>query len=489
MAASLLTRTTDQRRWPSPLLALQRWSPRAGRLAWWGAGLLLALLVTAPAWLPWTSPDLNLLWEEAKGTDDAKHHMLRLYLFEWLTQRGVWYPRWAPDLFMGYGYPVFNYYAPGVYYTGLALRALLRQDVWDAYRSTGVLAALLGAERDLRPGGRRLAPPGAWGAGRRRRALRAVRLPDHALPARGRPRGPGAGPPALAALRRLADLAGRDTRAAQAAWLVATALATAALLLTHSLVAAARPGHHPGLGGGPAPASCRTGRPWAGWPWPSSWAPASRPPSGSPRRARAGRCSWRSGGRGTWTPGPGCSTWGADARSSSRRRTARPAPGRSTCTCSTPTSTSSWSPSSPAWPRPGAGPPGRSWPRCPWPRLATPRPRPAPGPAGVSLPAPGPGSAGPCCSPSASRCGASSPPSPSCSGRGACWAPSATASPSPGRAAWGPCGRWPRGARPPGGAPGAGPSPGRPWAWCCSTGGAGARCPSTPTRSAPWTGG
>ncbi|HEX2515951.1 MAG TPA: 6-pyruvoyl-tetrahydropterin synthase-related protein, partial [Chloroflexota bacterium] len=238
MAASLLTRTTDQRRWPSPLLALQRWSPRVGRLAWWASGLLLALLVTAPAWLPWTSPDLNLLWEEAKGTDDAKHHMLRLYLFEWLTQRGVWYPRWAPDLFMGFGYPVFNYYAPGVYYTGLALRALLRQDIWDAYRSTGVLAALLGA------GGTFALVLSVW----RRLAL-------GVLAAAAVLYGPyvyqttlfqrGAVPEALGlGLLPWLPLGAwqtwrAETPGRQAAWLAATALATAALLLTHTLVAAA----------------------------------------------------------------------------------------------------------------------------------------------------------------------------------------------------------------------------------------------------------
>lgn len=161
MTASLLTRTTHRRpgqAWPwlgRKRLPGQRrqgqWRERQvrhlhrGGPLWWTLGLLAALLFTAPAWLPWTDPDLNLLWEEAKGLDDAKHHMLRLFLLGWLVDHGVWHPRWVPDLFMGYGYPVFNYYAPGFYYVGLLLRGVLGLDVWNAYRAVGVMAAIVAA--------------------------------------------------------------------------------------------------------------------------------------------------------------------------------------------------------------------------------------------------------------------------------------------------------------------------------------------------------
>jgi hypothetical protein len=105
---------------------------------WWLLGLLTALAVTVPAWLPWLDPSIDLM-----ATDDGKNHLIRLYHLEWLLQRGVWYPRWVPDMFLGYGYPLFNYYAPAFYYLALALRALFRFDLWDAFRVVGVLAAVL----------------------------------------------------------------------------------------------------------------------------------------------------------------------------------------------------------------------------------------------------------------------------------------------------------------------------------------------------------
>jgi uncharacterized membrane protein len=102
-------------------------------------GPLFVLLLSVPAWLPWLAPDVNL-WE----VDDAKNHLIRLFHFQWLLAHGVWYPRWVPEMFLGYGYPLFNYYAPGFYYLALTLKVLLRLDLWDAFRSVGVFACLTG---------------------------------------------------------------------------------------------------------------------------------------------------------------------------------------------------------------------------------------------------------------------------------------------------------------------------------------------------------
>ncbi|MEZ4835956.1 MAG: hypothetical protein R2873_28825 [Caldilineaceae bacterium] len=37
---------------------------------------------------------------------------------------GFFYPRWVPELMLGNGYPVFNYYAPATYYVAEALHLL-----------------------------------------------------------------------------------------------------------------------------------------------------------------------------------------------------------------------------------------------------------------------------------------------------------------------------------------------------------------------------
>jgi hypothetical protein len=106
----------------------------------WVAGLVVALLLTAPAWLPWLDPR-QYLW----GVDDAKNHMIRIYHLRWLIERGVWYPRWLPDMYMGYGYPVLNFYAPIFYYLSWGLGQVLHLSVWDAFRASGVVAALVSA--------------------------------------------------------------------------------------------------------------------------------------------------------------------------------------------------------------------------------------------------------------------------------------------------------------------------------------------------------
>lgn len=51
------------------------------------------------------------------GTD-AELHIFRLHELSLLLQGGEYYPRWAPNFYHGYGYPIFNYYAPLSYYVG-----------------------------------------------------------------------------------------------------------------------------------------------------------------------------------------------------------------------------------------------------------------------------------------------------------------------------------------------------------------------------------
>ena len=50
---------------------------------------------------------------------DAELHIFRLAELARLVRGGEIYPRWVPSFYYGYGYPIFNYYAPLSYYMGL----------------------------------------------------------------------------------------------------------------------------------------------------------------------------------------------------------------------------------------------------------------------------------------------------------------------------------------------------------------------------------
>ena len=63
----------------------------------------------------------------AEGTD-AELHIFRLHELSLLIRGGEFYPRWAPNFYHGYGYPIFNYYAPLTYYLALPLELLPRVD-------------------------------------------------------------------------------------------------------------------------------------------------------------------------------------------------------------------------------------------------------------------------------------------------------------------------------------------------------------------------
>ncbi|MCA9939884.1 MAG: hypothetical protein KC418_14680, partial [Anaerolineales bacterium] len=84
-------------------------------------------------------------------SDDAAFHLLRLTQLDVLLRQGVWYSRWAPDMAQGYGYPLFNFYAPLAYYAAallshlgaglnLGLRLAFALSIWGAGLSTYRLA-------------------------------------------------------------------------------------------------------------------------------------------------------------------------------------------------------------------------------------------------------------------------------------------------------------------------------------------------------------
>jgi hypothetical protein len=76
---------------------------------------------------------------------DAELHIFRLAELSYLIRGGEFYPRWAPNFFHGYGYPIFNYYAPLVYYVALLFELLPWVDPVAAVKAVFVLGLLIGA--------------------------------------------------------------------------------------------------------------------------------------------------------------------------------------------------------------------------------------------------------------------------------------------------------------------------------------------------------
>ena len=77
---------------------------------------------------------------------DAGLHMLRIGVLDRHVREGVLLPRWTPDLLLGFGYPLFNFYAPASYYVAEVL-LLLGLDVYHAFvasMAVFVLAAGVG---------------------------------------------------------------------------------------------------------------------------------------------------------------------------------------------------------------------------------------------------------------------------------------------------------------------------------------------------------
>jgi uncharacterized membrane protein len=73
--------------------------------------LLTVILIglVLPATRPFWQPDFIF-------TADLHLHLWRVYELDRALGQGALYPRWAPDLYSGYGSPVFNFYPPLAYY-------------------------------------------------------------------------------------------------------------------------------------------------------------------------------------------------------------------------------------------------------------------------------------------------------------------------------------------------------------------------------------
>ncbi|HET7088516.1 MAG TPA: 6-pyruvoyl-tetrahydropterin synthase-related protein, partial [Anaerolineae bacterium] len=98
------------------------------------ASLLAVLLIALIAALPLvTRPGLP-------RHTDLELHVFRAAEFErLLAERPLEHPRWAPNFYYGYGYPIFNYYAPLTYYAVGAIALVPVLDIVDAMKIVLVL--------------------------------------------------------------------------------------------------------------------------------------------------------------------------------------------------------------------------------------------------------------------------------------------------------------------------------------------------------------
>ncbi|NOX61138.1 MAG: hypothetical protein GXP42_04215 [Chloroflexi bacterium] len=100
--------------------------------------LALLLLLSAFAWAPLLAPGYFL------RAHDAAHSIFWLVEFDQGIRDGFLWPRWVPDHALGYGYPLFTFYAPLVFYIG-EIFVLLGASFVLAVKLTWGLAFVLSA--------------------------------------------------------------------------------------------------------------------------------------------------------------------------------------------------------------------------------------------------------------------------------------------------------------------------------------------------------
>ncbi len=75
------------------------------------------------------------------NTADGMLHLVRSVLWRWAWDEGVGWPRWHTLLYQGYGYPLFNFYAPLLYAT-TALGSYLLPSILAAFKVVLLLACV-----------------------------------------------------------------------------------------------------------------------------------------------------------------------------------------------------------------------------------------------------------------------------------------------------------------------------------------------------------
>ncbi|MEI6532735.1 MAG: 6-pyruvoyl-tetrahydropterin synthase-related protein [Candidatus Roizmanbacteria bacterium] len=70
-------------------------------------------------------------------------HIVRLFLLERGVRQGDWFPRWVDGLGFGYGYPLFNFYPPLIYYIGFIFRLIFGISLVSSMKSVIILGFFL----------------------------------------------------------------------------------------------------------------------------------------------------------------------------------------------------------------------------------------------------------------------------------------------------------------------------------------------------------
>lgn len=99
------------------------------------SSLWLILALSIFAWSPLLTPAYFF------NAHDARHSVFFLVEFDQTFRDGFWYPRWSPDFAFGYGYPLFNLYAPLAFYAAEMLH-LLGLSFTTAIKTMYVLATI-----------------------------------------------------------------------------------------------------------------------------------------------------------------------------------------------------------------------------------------------------------------------------------------------------------------------------------------------------------
>ncbi|MBN1563729.1 MAG: hypothetical protein JXA10_07815 [Anaerolineae bacterium] len=90
------------------------------------------------------------------ATADGPYHVHRIHAMEILLRDGQFWPRWVSYFHLGFGYPVFNFYPPGVSYLG-GILAVIGLDAATAFNIVAGLTWIIGSvgmyalARDLMP--------------------------------------------------------------------------------------------------------------------------------------------------------------------------------------------------------------------------------------------------------------------------------------------------------------------------------------------------